>query len=112
MSKSIFNSVEMPKVAYSTFDLSNERKFSMKPFGLVPCLVLECVPGDSWRINTSQLVRFLPMTAPTMHRFDFYVHMWYVPNHTLWGNWEEFITGGPQGTDDPDFPFITPFTVS
>lgn len=106
MAATIFNKVEMPNVKKSTFDLSHERKFSMKPYGLVPCLVLECLPGDKFRINTSQLVRFLPMSSPVMHRFDFYVHMWYVPNHTLWANWEKFITGGPQGDEEPTFPFI------
>lgn len=112
MAGTIFNKVEMPGVDYSTFDLSHERKFTMKPYGLVPVLVLDVLPGDKFSIKTSQLVRFLPMSAPVMHRFDFYVHMWYVPNHTLWANWEKYITGGPSGDDASVPPFVTISTES
>lgn len=104
---SIFSRTPRTKVYENTFDLSHERKFSMKFGQLTPMLVQECVPGDKWTISTSQLVRFAPLVAPVMHQVSVYCHFFFVPNRILWSNFEDFITGGEDGTESPAFPFIT-----
>lgn len=59
---------------------------------LVPVLALDCVPGDKFNISAESLVRFAPMVAPVMHRFDVSIHYFFVPNRIIWDNWEKFIT--------------------
>lgn len=44
------------------------------------------------------------MLAPIMHQTSVYIHYFFVPNRILWDNWEDFITGGEDGTADPAFP--------
>jgi hypothetical protein len=104
---SIFSKVKINKPKSNTFDLSHDRKFSLKFGELVPCFVMDCIPGDKINLSTSQMMRFAPLIAPIMHSVNVYVHFFYVPNRILWDNWENFITGGEDGTADPVFPYFT-----
>ena len=103
---SIFSHVKASKPRSNTFDLSHDRKFSMQMGILTPTAVLECIPGDKWRMSTSQLVRLAPMIAPVMHQMSIYTHYFFVPNRIIWPNWESFITGGEEGDDSSTFPFL------
>lgn len=77
----------------ANFDLSHDFKFSMNFGDLVPVLAEEVVPGDSFEIETEQMIRLAPMISPVMHRVDAYIHYFFVPNRLLWPEWEDFITG-------------------
>lgn len=103
---SIFTKVAVNKIKHNTFDLSHERKFNGGMGGLIPCFLAETVPNDTFRIATSQLVRFAPLVAPVMHKFSVYTHFFFVPHRILWDNWEDFINGGEDGEADPTFPTI------
>ena len=103
---SIFSKVAMPKPAQNTFDLSHDRKFSMKIGEITPILCQETVPGDKFNVESTNLLRFAPMLAPIMHQTSVYIHYFFVPNRILWDNWEDFITGGEDGTANPAFPVI------
>lgn len=100
----IFDKISINKPRKSVFDLSHERKFSMNMGDLVPVLCQEVIPGDKFRINMEQLVRFMPLVAPMMHRVNVYTHFFFVPNRLVWNDWEKFITGGDKGIDTPLFP--------
>ena len=71
---SIFSKVSLQRPKSSTFNLSHDRKFSMNMGKLTPMLVQECVPGDHFRINTSQMLRMMPMLAPVMHEINVVTH--------------------------------------
>lgn len=74
---------------------------------LVPCGCVEVLPGDTFQQRTSVLIRVSPLVAPVMHPVQVRVHHWYVPNRILWDGWENFITGGPDGTDSSNPPTTT-----
>lgn len=103
---SIFTATNAKRPSSNTFDLSHERKLSMNMGELVPVNLMEVIPGDNFRIQTSQLVRFAPMLAPMMHTVNVYVHYFFVPNRILWDGWEDFITGGSDGTSTRSFPYF------
>ncbi len=104
--KNIFSQVQATKPSSNTFDLSHDRKMSLNMGDLVPIAAIECVPGDRFQMSTSQLLRFAPMISPVMHRVNVYTHFYFVPNRILWPNWENFITGGEDGTDASTFPSL------
>lgn len=58
---------------------------------LVPVMCMECMPGDRVSVANDALVRFLPLVAPVMHRFDVTCHNFFVPNRLLWDDWEKWI---------------------
>lgn len=103
---SIFSEIKINKPQSNTFNLSHDRKMSLNMGDLVPSLVMDVLPGDKIKLNSTQMLRFAPMIAPVMHRIDVYQHFFFVPNRLTWDNWEDFITGGEDGTSDPTFPII------
>jgi len=107
----LFNSVKMTKPSRSSFDLSHDVKLSFNMGQLVPVCCMEAVPGDSFNISMESLLRFAPLTAPVMHRFDVTCHYFFVPNRLLWPGWEAYITNGGDNPDQagnvPAFPYIT-----
>lgn len=71
---------------------------------LIPVMTKEINPGDIIKIRTEAMVKFAPMISPIMHDINVYFHYFFVPNRLLWSNWENFITGGPDGTLTPSMP--------
>lgn len=102
----IFTQVPGPKVHRNLFDLSHEVKMSGKFGFLYPVLCVECLPGDVFRDSMNVMLRTAPMLAPVMHRFDVTTHFFKVPNRLLTDHWEDFITGGQDGTAVPVLPYL------
>lgn len=100
--------VPVKKVNRNLFDLSHEVKLSMKFGFLYPILLCDAVPGDVMRDQMTAFLRAAPMLAPIMHRVDVTTHFFFVPNRLLWNNWEDFITGGQDGTLAPVVPTVNP----
>lgn len=91
----------------SKFSLSNYKLFSCDMGELVPCGLVEVLPGDSLQMATSALIRTMPLLSPVMHPVHVRFHHWFVPHRLVWEDWEDFITGGPDGMDDSVFPTVT-----
>ena len=102
----LFNVVKPNRPGRNPFDLSHERKMSLNMGDLVPILVQDVLPGDKFKVRTESMLRLAPMLAPIMHRVNVYIHYFFVPNRLVWSNWEDFITGGVDGTEEPTYPKI------
>lgn len=107
----LFESVAMKAPKRNKFDLSHERKFSMKMGKLVPIMIEEILPGDKFRVNSEILIRFAPLLAPMMHRVNVFTHWFFVPNRLTWSEWETFITGGKDGTSAPTPPTLNAYEL-
>lgn len=103
MKPNAFNSVRLTKPNSNTFDLTHDFKFTGKMGELIPCMLMECIPGDNVRISCDSLTRFAPLISPVMHRIDITFHYFFVPSRIVWPNFEEFI--GP-GDNPPDHPYV------
>jgi len=90
----------------SKFSLSNYKLASLDMGELVPVGLTEVLPGDSIQQATNALVRAAPLLSPVMHPVSVRIHHWFVPHRLVWEDWEDFITGGPDGLDDSVFPTI------
>lgn len=88
----------------SKFSLSHHKLFSCDMGELIPIALTEVLPGDTIQQATSMLVRVSPLLAPVMHPVHMRIHHWFVPHRLVWDDWEDFITGGPDGEDDSVFP--------
>ena len=88
------------------FSLSHYKLFSCDMGELVPVGCVEVLPGDSFQHSTSALVRCSPLITPVMHPVDVRIHHWFVPTRIVWPNFENFITGGPDGMNASEFPVI------
>lgn len=100
---SVFSSVRGNRVGRSVFNLSHVKRFTCDMGELIPALFLECVPGDTFKIGADVVTRFQPLVAPILDSVDMTVHYFFVPTRLLMDNdkdWETFLTGGKDGTDD------------
>lgn len=90
----------------SKFNLSHYKLFSGDMGYLMPVACVEVLPGDTIQHATSMLVRASPLSTPPMHPVKMKVHHWYVPFRLIWEDFEDFITGGPDGLDASVMPYI------
>lgn len=104
----LFNRVPVRNTNRNLFDLSHEVKMSGKFGKLYPVLLMDTLPSDTIRDQMTAFCRFAPMLAPVMHRIDIITHFFFVPNRLVCDHWEEFITGGQDGTSAPILPYIIP----
>lgn len=89
------------------FSLSHTKLLSCDMGELVPCGLVEVLPGDTMQQASSVLLRVAPLLSPVFHNVDVRVHHWFVPHRLVMADWENFITGGPDGNNATVFPTIT-----
>lgn len=106
----MFNSVEMRSLPRNTFDLTHQHVTTCNFGELIPICTMEAIPGDRFNISSETFIRLQPLVTPMMHRCDFTVHYFFVPNRILWDGWEDFITGNKAietGLNTPAAPYFT-----
>lgn len=95
---SLFTKVVSKIPKRNAFNLSFPNTMTAEFGYLYPIMCKEVLPGDIFKIKTESLIRTAPLLAPVMSQIDVYLHYFYVPNRLLYSNWENFITGGVNGT--------------
>lgn len=96
----------------NTFDLSFANNLTLDFGGLYPCFCKEVLPGDTFRIETTFGLRFMPTSFPLQSRIRADVHFFYVRNRNLWKGWQEFITNSPEAAVQKPFPTVSPKQLS
>ena len=103
----LFTRVKTPKPPVNKFDLSHDKMLTARMGLLYPVLCQEMVPGDRFRVQSDFMCRTMPLVSPAFGSLKAYMHYFFVPNRLLWDQWEDFITGGVEGTDRPVPPYVT-----
>ena len=106
MSRNNINSVLLKRPKRNRFDLSRVNKLTCEAGEIVPFFLEECLPDDSFKLATANRIRLAPQVLPLMHQIDVSMYWFFVPCRILWPNWEEFITGGKDGTSEPIIPYF------
>lgn len=90
----------------SKHSLTHYRLLSQNMGSVTPIGLIEVLPGDTVQHATNMFIRMAPSLAPPMHPVHMKVYHFFVPNRLLWDQWEDFITGGPDGMDMSEFPTV------
>lgn len=81
--------------------------FTTTDFGkIIPILVEDVVPGDVFKCRTAAEIKLFPTLAPMKQGIEVRIDYFFVPNRLLWNDWQDFITGGEDGTSEPVKPFM------
>lgn len=82
----------LPKVdiSRSTFDRSASLKTSFNVGQIVPFFIDEVLPGDTFDIKTSKVVRMPSLITPIMDNIYLDTYYFFVPNRLVWSHWKEF----------------------
>lgn len=74
----------------STFDRSSSVKTSFNVGDIVPFFLEEVLPGDTFNVRTSKVVRMQTLLTPMMDNVYLDTYYFFVPNRLVWNHWKEF----------------------
>lgn len=77
-------------ISRSTFDRSSSLKTSFNTGDIVPFYVDEVLPGDTFNVKTSKVVRLQTMLTPMMDNMYLDTYFFFVPNRIVWEHWKQF----------------------
>lgn len=86
-----FSSVPVANIRRSVFDRSFGHKTTFQAGRLVPLMVDEVLPGDTFSVDVSFLTRLTTPIHPIMDNLSITLHAFFVPNRLVWSHWEDFI---------------------
>ncbi len=91
---------QVPKidVKRSVFDRSTQHKTTFNAGKFIPILCDEVLPGDTFSVRTSSVIRMSTPIYPTMDNLYADIYYYFVPIRLLWEHWEAF-----NGSNDDTF---------
>lgn len=90
-----------PELSRSTFDLSHNYHSSFRFGTLTPVFCQEVIPNDSFEINATLGLNFIPMVYPVQSKIYANLHFFYVRNRSLWKDWKDFVFKTKDGLVPP-----------
>ena len=98
-------------VQRSRFDRSHSVKFTGNIGQVIPFLCDPVLPGDTWDITTSKIIRLQTMVAPVMDSLFADIYYFFVPNRLIWNHWKEFCGENTQTSWYPTTQYTIPKIV-
>lgn len=98
-----FSNIPMANIQRSNFRRSRAFKVTMEPDYLVPMFIDEVLPGDTYSVNTTSVVRLATLIYPLMDNMYLDTFFFFVPNRLVWENWERFCGAKDNPADSTDY---------
>ena len=95
-------------ISRSTFDRSHSVKLSFNTGEIVPFFVDEVLPGDTFNIDTSRVVRMQSLLTPMMDNIYLDTYFFFVPNRLVWSHWKQFNGENTQSAWLPTTEYAVP----
>nr|DAV37823.1 MAG TPA: major capsid protein [Microviridae sp.] len=106
--KHLFSQIPRAQISRSVFDRSHGWKSTFDSGYLVPFLVDEVLPGDSYKVKFNFLARLSTPIVPTMDNLFLDTFYFFVPYRLLWKHWEQF--NGQQDYPGASTDYLVPQT--
>lgn len=88
--ESHFSQLPHADISRSTFDRSHSLKTSFNVGDVVPFYVDEVLPGDTFDVKTSKVIRMPSLITPLMDNIYLDTYFFFVPNRLVWDHWRQF----------------------
>lgn len=75
----------------SRFDRPFSHKTTFNVGQIIPFYVDEVLPGDTFDVETSRVVRMQSLITPVMDNIYLDMYYFFVPNRIVWAHWKEFM---------------------
>lgn len=92
----------------STFSRNSSLKTSFNVGDIVPFYVDEVLPGDTFDVATSKVVRMPSLLTPIMDNLYLDTYFFFVPNRLVWAHWREFCGENTQSAWIPQTQYEVP----
>lgn len=105
-----FSTVPKAQIERSAFDRSHGYKTTLNAGDLVPILVDEVLPGDTFNVNMTGFCRMAALLRPIMDNLYMDTFFFFVPNRLVWANWKKF--NGEQANPGDSTSFVVPTSTA
>lgn len=114
MSNAHFAKVPNINIPRSKFHMPTNLATTFNHGQLIPIDWFEILPGDTFTLNLSSLIRMSTPIFPIMDNIELYVHAFFCPMRLVWSHTEEFYGDNKESagyqTEEYQLPFGTCFT--
>ena len=98
-----FSEVPRVDIPRSTFNRSHGHKTTFDADYLIPIIVDDVIPGDTYSVNVNFFARLATPLFPIMDNMYLETFFFFVPYRILWNNWEKFCGSQEDPADSIDF---------
>lgn len=99
-------------ISRSRFDRSASLKTSFNAGDVVPFFLEEVLPGDTFSVDTSKVVRMQTLLTPMMDNVFLDTYYFFVPNRLVWDHWKEFCGENTESAWIPATEYTMPQITS
>ena len=99
-------------ISRSRFDRSSSLKTSFNVGDVIPFFLDEVLPGDTFSVNTSKVVRMQTLLTPMMDNVYLDTYYFFVPNRLVWEHWKEFCGENTESAWIPETDYYMPQITS
>ena len=92
----------------STFDRSASVKTSFNVGDIVPFFLEEVLPGDTFNVHSSKVVRMQTLLTPMMDNVYLDTYYFFVPNRLVWNHWKAFNGENTESAWIPQTEYSVP----
>lgn len=105
-----FSQIQSPEIQRSTFDRSHGYKTTFDAGQLIPFMVDEALPSDTFKTSVNIFGRLATPLKPVMDNMFIDIHFFSVPIRLVWDNWKKF--NGEQLNPGDSTNFLMPTITS
>lgn len=98
-----FSQVPKADIPRSTFDRTHGHKTTFDAGYLIPFLIDEVLPGDTFNVKATLFARLATPIFPIMDNMFLDTHFFAVPMRLLWDNWKRFNGEQTKPGDSTDY---------
>lgn len=95
-------------ISRSRFDRSSSIKTTFNAGDVVPFFLEEVLPGDTFSVDSSKVVRMQTLLTPMMDNVYLDTYYFFVPNRLVWQHWKEFCGENNESAWIPETEYAIP----
>lgn len=95
-------------ISRSRFSRDSSVKLSFNVGDVIPFYIDEVLPGDTFSIKTSKVVRMQTLLTPMMDNLYLDTYYFYVPNRLVWEHWRQFNGENTESAWIPETEYSIP----
>ena len=106
-----FQNIPKIGISRSKFNRDQDIKMTFNAGELIPFFIDEVLPGDTFKLKQSYVVRMTTPRNPTMDNSYLETFYFYVPNRIIWNHWKEFMGENTTGPWEQETEYSVPQLV-
>ncbi|UDN67840.1 major capsid protein [robinz microvirus RP_144] len=104
--RSVFDRSCTHKTTFGSSHQNDDKTWTDDPSMLIPVYIDEVLPGDTFSMDATALLRMATPICPIMDGLHLDLHAFFVPNRILWEDWTKFL--GSQDKPNDQLPAALP----